>query len=206
MNAPEPNVENNFPIPAFDIIAIAVSADGIKALNQIFSSLSADFPVPIVVVKHLAPNYRSFLASILSYHTSLKVKQAEDGEKIYPSAIYIAPPDYHLLVKTEGILSLSQSAKVHFVRPSADILLQSVAESYKERAIAVVLTGGDRDGSQGVQAIKKMGGTVIVQDEATSTVFGMPAAAIKTGCVDYILPLDEIAATITNLVIKGEMP
>lgn len=206
MNTLEPNVETKFSIPAFDIIAIAVSADGIKALNKIFSALAADFPIPIVVVKHLAPNYRSFLASILSYHTSLMVKQAEDGEIMHPSAIYIAPPNYHLLVKTEGILSLSQSAKVHFVRPSADILLQSVAESYKERAIAVVLTGGDRDGSQGVKAIKKMGGTVIAQDEATSTVFGMPAAAIGTGCVDYILPLDEIAAAITNLVIKGEMP
>lgn len=205
MKAPEPNVETKFSIPAFDIVAIAVSADGIKALNQIFSELSPDFPIPIVVVKHLAPNYRSFLANILSYHTCLKVKDAEDQEKMHPSTIYIAPPNYHLLVNSDRSLSLSQSAKVHFVRPSADILFQSVAESYKERAIAVVLTGGDMDGSQGVKAIKKMGGTVIVQDEATSTVFGMPAAAIATGCVDYILPLNEIATAITKLVIEGKI-
>lgn len=188
--------------PGFDIVAIAVSADGLKALSQIFSTLSADFPVPIVLVKHLAAEYRSYLAEILGRTTSLTVKQAEDGEEIHRGAIYIAAPNYHLVVK-RGSLALTQTAKIHFSRPSADVLFQSVAESYKERSLAVVLTGGDSDGAQGVQAIKKMGGVVIAQDRETSKVFGMPAAAIATGCVDYILPLNEIAGAIANLVMTG---
>lgn len=92
-----------------------------------------------------------------------------------------------------------------FVRPSAEILFESVAESYQNRAIAVVLTGGDRDGSTGVQKIKQMGGKVIAQDQATSKVLGMPSAAIATGCVDWILPLEQIAEAITNLVIYRDI-
>lgn len=192
-------------IKAFDIVAIAASADGLKALIEILSALPSNFPVPILIVKHISPKYPSFLTQILNRHTSLTVKPAEDGEKLYQSVVYIAPPDYHLLVTPSGTISLSQSPKVHFVRPSADVLFESVAQSYKERAIAVVLTGGDSDGSKGVEAIKKMGGIAIAQDRATSTVFGMPAAAIATGCVDFILPLPEIAGAIANLVITGGM-
>jgi two-component system chemotaxis response regulator CheB len=113
------------------------------------------------------------------------------------------PPNRHLLVNPDGSLSLSQSELVHFVRPSADLLFESVAASYKDRAIAVVLTGTGSDGVMGIQAIKKMGGTVIVQDQQTSEFFGMPGAAIQSGNVDFILPLDEIAALVT-LVVKGE--
>lgn len=100
---------------------------------------------------------------------------------------------------------LSQTEKVHFVRPAAEVLFQSVAHHYKERSLPVVLTGGDGDGSQGVQAIKKMGGKVIAQDKATSKVWGMPAAAIATGCVDWVLPLNKIGETITNLVLYGQV-
>ncbi|HAZ43061.1 MAG TPA: chemotaxis protein CheB [Cyanobacteria bacterium UBA11369] len=187
----------------FDIVAIAASADGLKALIKILSALPSNFPVPIVIVQHISPKYRSFLAQILNRQTSLTVKQAEDGEKVYQSKVYIAPPDYHMLVTPNGTISLSQSPKVHFSRPSADVLFESVAQSYKERAIAVVLTGGDSDGSKGVEAIKNVGGIAIAQDRATSTVFGMPAAAIATGCVDFVLPLPEIAGAIANLVIPG---
>ena len=191
--------------PVFDIVAMAASADGLKALSTILSAFPPNFSVPIVVVKHLAPQYPSYLSAILNSSTSLRVKQAEDGEQLYPCTVYIAPPNYHLLVNSKGGLHLSQSAKVHFSRPSADVLFLSVAEHYKERAIAVVLTGGDSDGSTGVQAIKQMGGIVIAQDEATSKVFGMPAAAIKTGCVDFILPINEISTAIINLVTTGKL-
>lgn len=203
METKEYNAIDSSDVRAFDIVALAASADGLKALIEILSALPSDFPVPIVIVKHISPKYRSFLTEILNRHTSLTVKHAEDGEKLHSSVVYIAPPDYHLLVKPNGIMALSQEPKVHFVRPSADVLFKSVAQSYKERAIAVVLTGGDSDGSNGVEAIKKMGGIAIAQDEATSTVFGMPAAAIATGCVDFVLPLQEIAGAIANLVIKG---
>src|SRR5262249_57382664 len=124
--------------------------------------------------------------------TSLQVKQAVDVDHISSGKVYVAPPNQHLLVNSNGTISLSQSELVHFVRPSADLLFESVAASYKDRAIAVVLTGTGGDGSMGVKAIKKMGGTVIAQDEKTSEFSGMPSAAIQTGQVDFVLPLEEI--------------
>jgi len=114
--------------------------------------------------------------------------------------VYVAPPDRHLLVNADGTLSLSKAELVHFLRPSADLLFESVAASFKDRAIAVVLTGTGADGSSGLQAIKKMGGTVVSQDEGTSEFFGMPSAAIQTGQVDFVLPLEEIASALTKLV------
>ncbi|HEY9632408.1 MAG TPA: chemotaxis protein CheB [Coleofasciculaceae cyanobacterium] len=197
--------KENTTSPVFDIVALAASADGLKALSQILSGLSADFPAALVVVQHLSPRHRSLLAEILNRCRPLLVKQAEEGGQLSPGRVFIAPPDYHLLVNADGSLSLSQTEKVHFVRPAAEILFESVAQSYKDRAIAVVLTEGDSDGSRGVQAINKMGGKVIAQDKATSTVWGMPAAAIETGCVDWVLPLDKIGAAITTLVMYGQI-
>ena len=144
------------------------------------------------------------MADILSRRTPLRVKQAEEGEQVGLATVYIAPPNRHLLVNPDGTLSLTQSKLVHFLRPSADLLFESVAASYGERAIAVVLTGTGSDGAMGVQAIKKMGGTVIAQDEATAEFFGMPGAAIQSGSVDFVLPLDEIAIALVTLVMKGE--
>ncbi|WP_017719998.1 chemotaxis protein CheB [Kamptonema formosum] len=189
----------------FDIIAIAASAGGLKALSAVLSELKADLPVAIVVVQHLAPNHPSQMAEILTRRTPLEVKQATDRECLKPGTVYIAPPDRHLLVNPDRSLSLSQSEKVHFVRPSAEVLFESVASSYKNRAIAVVLTGADRDGTQGVRAIKNMGGVVIAQNKETSLVFGMPGAAIDTGCVDFILPLQEIPGALTDLVFQGSL-
>jgi two-component system chemotaxis response regulator CheB len=188
---------------AFDIVAVAASAGGVTALGQLVSQIRADFPAALVVVQHLDPRHRSLMADILSRRTRLRVTQAKEGDTVTAGTVYIAPPDRHLLVNGDGTLSLSQSELVHFVRPSADLLFESVAGSYRERAIAVVLTGTGGDGSMGVQAIKKMGGTVIVQDEESSEYFGMPSAAIKTGDADFVLPLDEIAHALETLVIKG---
>lgn len=140
------------------------------------------------------------MADILGRRTPLKVKQAEEGDCTTPGTAYIAPPDRHLLVNLDGTLTLTQSELVHFVRPSADLLFESVAASFKERAIAVVLSGTGGDGSMGVKAIKKMGGTVIVQDEKSSEFYGMPGAAVHTGAVDFVLPLEEIARALITLV------
>jgi len=105
-----------------------------------------------------------------------------------------------MLIKRKGTLTLTDSELVNFVRPSADLLFESVAAAYGDRAIAVVLTGSGHDGALGVTAIKQRGGTVVAQDEASSEFFGMPSAAIKTGAVDFVLPLEEIAPTLTALV------
>ena len=189
---------------AFDIVALAASAGGLTALSRVLAALPADFPAVIVVVQHLDPRHRSLMADILSRRTSLQVKQAEEGEQVSAATVYIAPPNRHLLINSDGTLSLTQSELVHFLRPSADLLFESVAASYRERAIAVVLTGTGSDGAMGVQAIKKMGGTVIAQDEGSAEFFGMPSAAIHSGSVDFVLPLDEIPTALVTLVIKGE--
>ncbi|MBI5118348.1 chemotaxis protein CheB [Candidatus Poribacteria bacterium] len=188
----------------FDIVAIAASAGGLRALEDVLRGLPMDFAAAIVVVQHLDPRHRSLMADILSRHTPLRVKQAEKDDVLTAGTVYIAPPNRHLLVNTDGSLSLTESELVHFVRPSADLLFESVAASHKERAIAIVLTGTGSDGSMGVRAIKKMGGTVIAQDEETSEFFGMPAAAIQTGDVDFVLPLPEISSAIVTLVMRGD--
>jgi len=194
----------HFANAAFDIVALAASAGGLNAITQIVATLPAEFTAAIAIVQHLDPRHRSLMAEILSRRTSLQVKQAQEGDILAPRTIYIAPPNRHLLVNPDGTLSLSQSELVHFLRPSADLLFESVAASYKDRAIAVVLTGSGSDGALGVEAIKKMGGTVIVQDQKTAEFSGMPSAAIQKGNVDFILNLDEISSALVSLVM-GDM-
>jgi two-component system chemotaxis response regulator CheB len=189
---------------SFEVVAVAASAGGLNALSQLLAALPKDFPAAVVVVQHLDPRHRSLMADILSRRTALEVRQAEEDDELSPGTVYIAPPNRHLLVNPEGTLTLAQSELVHFVRPSADLLFESVAASFKHRAIGVVLSGTGSDGSMGVQAIKKMGGTVIAQDEATSEFFGMPNSAIQTGSVDFILPLKEIPSALVTLVTTRE--
>ncbi|MDB9476386.1 chemotaxis protein CheB [Dolichospermum circinale] len=189
-------------LPNFDIVAVAASAGGLTALIEVLTDLPTDFKAAIVIVQHLDPRHPSLMAEILSRRTVLKVIQAKEGDKLTPGTVYIAPPNNHLLINGDGKVSLSQSEMVHFLRPSADLLFESVAASYQERAIAVVLSGTGTDGAMGVEAIKKTGGTVIVEDPKTAEFPGMPAAAIKTGNVDFILPLAEISLALRTLIMS----
>ena len=190
---------------AFPVIAMAASVGGLRALSVILGGLPADFPGAIAIVMHLAPDHKSLLAEILKCRTPLTVKQAETGDVLRIGSVFIAPPNHHLFVVPGGRLELSSAAseKVHHARPSAEPLFASVAEVYRQDAIAVVLTGGDGDGSFGVQIIKDKGGKVIAQDRPTSQDFSMPQTAIATGDVDFILPLDEIAPKLMALVGAG---
>ena len=185
---------------SFDIVALAASAGGLKALTDVLAALPKDFPAALVMVQHLDPRHRSLMADILGKRTRLQVREAHEGDVLRPGLAFIAPPNRHLLVNPDGTVSLSQSELVHFVRPSADLLFESAAASFRGRAIAVVLTGSGSDGAMGVKAIKKMGGTVIVQDQNTAEFYGMPDAAQKTGVVDFVLPLEEIAPALEKLV------
>ncbi len=187
-------------VPAFDIVALAASAGGLKAITDVLSALPADFPAAVVVVQHLDPRHRSLMADILSRRTALHVKEAVDTDRVLPGSAYIAPPNRHLLINSDQTVSLTHTELVHFVRPSADLLFESVAASYRSRAIAVVLSGSGNDGAMGVKAIKTTGGTVIVQEPGSSEFRGMPDAAIETGCADFVLPLPEIAPAICALV------
>ncbi|HWE36717.1 MAG TPA: chemotaxis protein CheB [Isosphaeraceae bacterium] len=186
------------PVPVA-VVAIAASAGGLEALSRLLGALPADFPAPILVLQHLDPGRPSLLAQILGRRTKLMVKQAEAGEPVRPGAVFVAPPGRHLLVDAGGRLSLSTSELIHLVRPSADRLFESVAEGFGPRAVAVVLTGTGSDGEGGVRAVRRRGGTVIAQDPATATYAGMPAAAVRTGCVDLVLPLDQIAPRLVAL-------
>jgi len=187
---------------AYDVVAIASSAGGLGALTAVLSALPASFPASILVVQHLDPRHRSLMADLIDRRTALPTKQAEAGDNVEPSRVLIAPPNRHMLVNADSSIELTETELVHFVRPSADLLFESVAASYRDRAIAVVLTGSGHDGTGGVQAIKKMGGTVIAQDQESSDFFGMPSSAIEAGSVDYVLPLAEIASALIQLVVE----
>jgi two-component system chemotaxis response regulator CheB len=139
------------------------------------------------------------MADILGRRVQLPAVEAKGGESLVPGKIFIAPPDRHLLVLPGGCLALTSTSRVHFVRPSADLLFSSLAESLGPRAIAVVLSGSGRDGADGVRAIKRHGGTVIVQDEATAEHDGMPSAARDTGVADRVLPLAAIPGALLEL-------
>jgi two-component system chemotaxis response regulator CheB len=155
-------------------------------------------------VQHLAPGRHSQLARILNKKTELIVKEARNLELISPHTVYMAPPDAHILVKDGGRIHLTHSVQVNFVRPSADLLFDSLAVSYPARVVGVVLTGKGTDGTEGVKAIRKSGGKVIAQDRLSSEYFDMPSSAINAGCVDLVLSLEEIPPAILNL-FSGEI-
>lgn len=205
MQCSRPDNAFHFDRTHFDVVAVAASAGGLKALSTLLNDLPADFPAAVVVVQHLDPHYRSMLAHILSSRTAMRVVEAREGAVLEPATAYIAPPNHHLLVTVEGTISLSSTEVVHFVRPSADILFESVARCYGPRAVAVVLTGTGVDGATGVKAVKEKGGTVLAQDEETSDFYGMPGSAVQTGGVDRIIPLDGIADVLINLVKTGSL-
>lgn len=188
------------PSEPYGIVAIAASAGGITALGRVLGGLPTGFPVPVLVVQHLDPRHKTVIAEVLGRRAKIPVKLARDGEKAEAGTIYIAPPNHHLLVGTDGVLSLSSSELVHFVRPSADLLFESVAGSYGPRAIACVLTGTGSDGAMGASAVKSRGGTVIAEDPELAEFKSMPEAVVASGAVDFVLPLDEIAAVIRGLV------
>jgi two-component system chemotaxis response regulator CheB len=186
------------------LVAVAASAGGLNALGVVVGSLPASFAAPMVVVQHLDPRHRSLIAEILTRRSVCEVKQAEEGEMLRPCTVYIAPPDRHLLVSPDSTLSLSTAELVHFLRPSADLLFESVAAVYGPHAVAVVLTGTGRDGTMGAQAIKQRGGLIIAQNEATSEFFGMPGSVIEAGLADFVLPLERIGPRLVTLIGKGE--
>lgn len=192
--------------PAQSVIAMAASAGGLQALSVILGGLPAGFPAAIAIVMHLSPAYPSLLAEILSSRSRLKVKQAQTADILCHSSVFVAPPNHHMSVVKGGRVELSsaEAEKVHYARPSAEPLFASVAAVYQRHAIAVVLTGGDGDGSFGVQIVKERGGKVIAQDRPTSQDFSMPQTSIATGVVDFILPLSEIAPMLVELISPGQ--
>ncbi|PYV55280.1 MAG: chemotaxis protein CheB [Acidobacteria bacterium] len=184
------------------LVAIGASAGGLAALSALIDGLNSEFP-PIVVVQHLDPHHKSHLASVLARKTRKPVKEAEDGEPISQSTIYIGPPDEHLLV-AQGRIQLAHSRLIRFSRPSIDLLFAAVAAIYGEHSIGVILSGSNRDGADGIAAIRRAGGVTIAQDPVSAEYRVMPQAAIDTGCVDLVVPLDQMGSVLSRLFVEGK--
>lgn len=182
-----------------DIIAIGASAGGIEALHVLVDALPATLGAAVVIVQHLHPGHDSVLAHLLGRRAALPVKQAAHGDAVLVNTVYVARPAVHFLVAHRHV-ELTHTKPVHFTRPAVDALFESVALDYGGRVIGVVLTGTGRDGATGIRAIKRAGGTTMVQDPATASHAAMPRAAHATGCVDHVLGLAEIAPALAALV------
>ena len=187
------------------VVGIGASAGGVSALSAVLSALPADFPAAVLVVQHLGPRAPSHLPQLLARDSCLPVRSAHHGALIEPATVYIAPPGVHLTVH-DGRIVLSETAPVHFSRPSVDVLFQSIAESCGPNAVGVILTGAGVDGADGLRAIKGAGGRTVVEDPETAQCGGMPSAARATGCADVALPLARIGATVVDLVRHAAIP
>ena len=188
----------------FPMVAIAASTGGPAAVTQVVAGLPANFPAPVFLVLHMPAAFTRQFVQQLAEVSSMPVKEIQPAEVAKPGIVYLCPGSHHLRMSSLGNLRLDEGSSVegHRYRPSADMALESVAGYARNLSIAVILTGMGNDGARGAQAVKAHGGYVIAQDEATSTIFGMPGEAIKTGSVDEVLPLGEISAAIVDQVTK----
>ena len=183
----------------YGVIAIGASWGGLQAVGTVLEGIPVEIDQPIVVAQHRSSeSARGVLESLLQRHSGRPVVEPGDKEPIEPAHVYVAPADYHLLVE-DGRFALSVDARVQFARPSIDVLFESVAEGYRDRAIGIVLTGANADGAAGLAAIKRNGGVAIVQDPATATRKAMPEAAIAASVADAVLPLEEIGPFLLGL-------
>jgi len=177
------------------IIVVGTSMGGTEALQGLFSSLDADFPVPVVVVLHRGANSDYSLVQYLQDFCPLRIREPEDKEKIVSGWVYLAPADYHLMVE-DDCFSLSTDPRVNYARPSIDVLFDSASEFYGEACIGVIMTGASSDGARGLASIKRHGGFTIVQDPKTAKVPTMPEAAIKCQMPDKICAVEQIVPEI----------
>lgn len=183
----------------YDAIVIGTSAGGLDALGIILPLLDPALPVPILIVQHISATSDSFIVTYFDRMCRLTVKEAEEKEVIRPGFVYVAPPDYHVLVEEDRTISLSNEEKVNYSRPSIDVLFETAAWVYRHRLIGIILTGANWDGAAGCEIIRKHGGLVIIQDPKTAAVARMPESVIERIKPDYILTLPEIGELINRI-------
>jgi two-component system chemotaxis response regulator CheB len=186
------------------LVCIGASWGGLQAVRALLAKLPADFPAPVCVVQHRGDDDgQGGLANAMAVDTGLSVCEPNDKHPLEPGNAYVAPPGYHLLVDGDH-LALSVDERESWARPSIDVLFASAADSAGAGTIAVVLTGANEDGARGARAVHEAGGVVIAQDPEEAERAEMPRAAIATGVVDEVLPLDEIAAAVIRHVGENE--
>ncbi len=185
------------------VVVIGSSTGGPRSLDMVVPPLPANFPAPIIIVQHMPAGFTKSLAARLDKNSNLHVKEAQEGDILKPGWVYVAPGDYHLgakLVGSKVSLYLDKSPKINNVRPAVDFTLDKVAEIYKDKTIAVILTGMGKDGTKGAFKVKFYKGTVIAEAKETCVVFGMPKSVIEEGYADYILPAYKIPEKLVELV------
>jgi two-component system chemotaxis response regulator CheB len=190
-------------VPPAEIVAFGASTGGPNALAEVLSALHPDLPVPVVAVQHMPPLFTRMLAERLVAQTGFTVHEAADGQILYPGEIWLAPGDRHLTLVHDGLkvrLKTHQGPPENSCRPSVDVLLRSAVEVYRSGVLAVILTGMGQDGLRGCEQVRSTGGQILVQDEASSVVWGMPGFVARAGLADEILPLGQIGAAIDSRV------
>jgi two-component system chemotaxis response regulator CheB len=191
------------PAHRIDVVAIGVSTGGPSALTELLPSFDGDFPVPILIVQHMPASFTKLLAARLASRCRIRVAEAVAGQVLSPGCAWIAPGDFHLAVERDGDavrMRLHRDAAENSCRPAADVLFRSVADVYGPHALAVVMTGMGRDGLNGCEEVYRQGGQVLVQDKASSVVWGMPGSIVRAGIADRIVPLGALGAAITERV------
>jgi two-component system chemotaxis response regulator CheB len=189
-----------------EVLAIGVSTGGPNALAVLLPEFPADFPIPIVIVQHMPPLFTRTLADRLASKAAFDVCEGAEGDEITPGKAWLAPGGYHMVTRREGMLirlGLNQAPPENSCRPAVDVLFRSVARTYGPSALAVVLTGMGQDGLRGCECIREAGGRVLVQDQATSVVWGMPGCVAAAGLADQVLPVHQLATEILRRVRKG---
>jgi two-component system, chemotaxis family, protein-glutamate methylesterase/glutaminase len=182
----------------FDAVVIGTSAGGLYALTSLFERLPVNFRLPVIVVQHRSKDERNLLEEVLSQKCKIRIIQANEKEAIKAGVVYIAPPDYHLLIERNQTFSLTSDQKVNYSRPSIDVLFETAAMVYKDRLLAIILTGANHDGAAGMKLVKAYGGRSIAQHPDTAQFPAMPKAAIDSGAIDLILDLKEISRFLTE--------
>ena len=198
---PRPAAPRQGPAKSPAVLVIGSSTGGPEALAKVVPALPASLPVPILLVQHMPPVFTRQFAQRLDRLSALRVVEAVDGTPLVPGTIHLAPGDHHLVVRGTGrglTTALNQAPPENFCRPAVDPLFRSAVAAFDGAVLGVVLTGMGSDGRDGAAAIRDAGGTVVVQDQATSVVWGMPGAVASAGLADEILPLDRIAETIVR--------
>ena len=188
----------------FNILAIGVSTGGPDALAKIIPQIPANFPIPIVIVQHMPPIFTKRLAQRLNSASQIEVKEAKDGDILQKQKAFIAPGDYHITLEKKGTIikiMTNQNPPENSCRPAVDVLFRSVANIYQENTLGLILTGMGQDGLHGCQSIRELGGQVLVQDEESSVVWGMPGIVANAGLANQILSLDNIIQEVIKMVM-----
>jgi two-component system, chemotaxis family, protein-glutamate methylesterase/glutaminase len=181
------------------LVIIGGSSGSLEALLKMLPEIGAAFSIPIVIILHRSSNADNGLTELLLNKTVLRIKEADEKDRLQPGYIYLAPPDYHLLLEEDGTLSLDASEKINYSRPSIDVSFISAAEVYKEALTAVLLSGANSDGANGMKAVKEFGGRTIVQDPREAVVSYMPEQALLLSPADEVLGVEKIAKLLNEI-------